>query len=72
MHTLALSDVLPAVWALGLTFPIIMVAINELVKHREIKWVQLVSVYHADFWKFYLYLSKTQETKKDWKIISMP
>ncbi|KAL4241053.1 hypothetical protein ACF0H5_001831 [Mactra antiquata] len=35
--TISLFDIHPAIWAVGLTFPIIMVAINELVKHREIK-----------------------------------
>lgn len=36
-HTLPLSEVHPAVWGLGLSFPVIMVIVNELVKHREIK-----------------------------------
>ncbi|XP_045214295.2 transmembrane protein 94-like isoform X2 [Mercenaria mercenaria] len=36
-QTLLLSQVHPAVWAVGLAFPIVMVLINELVKHREIK-----------------------------------
>ncbi|XP_052785861.1 transmembrane protein 94-like isoform X1 [Mya arenaria] len=36
-YTMSLSDLHPAVWALGLSFPLIMIVINELVKHREIK-----------------------------------
>ncbi|XP_052262626.1 transmembrane protein 94-like isoform X3 [Dreissena polymorpha] len=36
-HTMALSDVHPGVWSLGLAFPVVMVIINELVKHREVK-----------------------------------
>lgn len=35
--TLPLSRVHPAVMAVGLAFPIFIVIINELVKHREIK-----------------------------------
>ena len=36
-HAMVLSDVHPAVWAVGLAFPVILVVINELLKHREIK-----------------------------------
>ncbi|XP_060605817.1 transmembrane protein 94-like [Ruditapes philippinarum] len=37
ISALPLSQVHPAVWAVGLAFPIVMVIVNELVKHREIK-----------------------------------
>jgi len=33
-----ISELHPAVWAIGLAFPIIMVVINELVKSREIRY----------------------------------
>ncbi|XP_048256879.1 transmembrane protein 94-like [Haliotis rufescens] len=37
VNTLSLSSVHPAVWALGMGWPVVIVTINELVKRREIK-----------------------------------